>query len=145
MGKSPGESKEQKEAESWLISQLSKNLGIKLEKKRLRLHGGSWLELDGLCESPLVLCEAWAHVGSPKSAQKNKVMADALRLLFANELFEPVGKRILIFGDSQAASHFQGKSWMAQCLKKNNISVEIIELPPSLKAKVMEAPKRQYR
>lgn len=145
IGGSPGESSEQKEAEGWLVKQLSKKLGIKLDKRRLRLDGGSWVELDGLCEFPLVLCEAWAHVGSPKSAQKNKVMADALRLLFANELFDTVGRRILIFGDKQAASHFQGKSWMAQCLKRNNITVEIIELPPELKTKVLVAQKRQYR
>lgn len=144
-GKPPGESREQQEAESWLMSRLSKKLGIKLEKRRLRLDGGSWLELDGLCESPLVLCEAWAHIGSPKSAQKNKVMADTLKLLFVNELFKTVGKRILIFGDNQAASHFQGKSWMAQCLKRNDITIEIIELPHELKTKVLAAQKRQYR
>lgn len=144
-GESPGDSKEQKEAESWLVNQLSKNLGIKLEKRRLCLDGGSWVELDGLSESPLVLCEAWAHIGTPKPAQKNKVMADAFKLLFVNALFKIVGKRILIFSNQEAASHFQGKSWMAECLKKNNITVEVIELPSELKAKVLEAQKRQYR
>lgn len=45
--KPPGESREQQEAESWLVNHLSRKLGVKLEKRRLRLDGGSWVELDG--------------------------------------------------------------------------------------------------
>lgn len=144
-GPSPGASREQQEAEIWLVRRLASRLGLSLMKKRVPLDKGGWLEVDGFCDSPLVLCQAWAHIGSPKSGQKDKVMADALRLLFANEVLGHVGRRILLFGDSRAASHFQGRSSMAQCLKKNNISVEIIELPPGLKAKVLDAQKRQYR
>jgi len=143
--KAPGESREQQEAEIWLVSRLANKLGLKLVKKRVPLDKGGWFEIDGFCESPLLLCQAWAHIGPPKSAQKDKVMADVLRLLFANECFGQTGRLILLFSDSSAAAHFQGTSWMAQCLKKNNISIEIIELPPRLKAKVLEAQKRQYR
>ncbi|MEE8418854.1 MAG: hypothetical protein V3S02_01940 [Dehalococcoidales bacterium] len=118
---------------------------MKLDKKKFPLDGGSWIELDGFCESPLVLCEAWAHVGPPKSAQKNKVMADAFKLLFVNEIRGRDGKCVLLFGDSEAAAHFQGKSWMAQCLNKHNIIVEIIEMPLELKTEILKAQKRQYR
>lgn len=116
--KSAGDSSEQREAEIWLVEQLAAKLGIKLEKRRKPLNGGSWVELDGLSEAPLVLCEAWAHIGKPKTAQKWKIMMDAFKLLFVNSLYSKVGKRILIFSDQKAASHFQGKSWMAQCLRR---------------------------
>lgn len=109
------------------------------------MEGGSWIELDGYCESPLILCEAWAHIGSPKSAQKDKVMTDAFKLLFVNTLFKGNGKCILLFADRKAAKHFQGKSWMAQCLKKYDIVVEIIKLPPELENRVLMAQQRQYR
>ena len=145
MAKLPGDSSEQQEAERWLLGRLSKHLGVTLTKKRFLLDGGGWIELDGFCESPLVLCEAWAHIGSPKSAQKNKVMADALKLLFVNALVKGDGKHILLFADREAAAHFQGKSCMAQCLNKYNIIVEIIELPLELKTKILKAQKRQYR
>ena len=144
-GRSPGESKEQQGAESWLVSQLAQRLGIRLEKRRLQLEAGGWLELDGICETPLVLCEAWAHVGSPKSAQKNKVMADAFKIVFADGLLGGGGRRVLLFGDSKAAAHFLGKSWMVECLNRNGITVEVIELPPSMKAEVLAAQQRQYR
>jgi len=120
-------------AEEWMINALSEKLGVKLTKRKLLLEGGSWIELDGYCESPIILCEAWAHIGSPKSAPKNKVMTDAFKLLFVNELVKGNGKRILLFADNNAAAHFNGYTWMAQCLKEHNIIVEVIELPQELK------------
>ena len=93
----------------------------------------------------MVLCEAWAHIGPPESAQKDKVMTDGFKLLFVNALVKGDSKRVLLFADPDAAAHFQGKSWMAQCLDEYNIIVEIIELPPELKNKVLKAQQRQYR
>ncbi len=145
MAKLPGDSSEQQDEEGWLVDSLSRRLGVTLTKKRFPLDRGGWIELDGYYESPLVLCEAWAHIGPPKSAQKYKVMTDAFKLLFVNALVKGTGKRIPLFADREAATHFQGKSWMAQCLNKHDIIVEIIELPLERKTKILEAQKRQYR
>ena len=145
MTKLAGDSSEQREAEEWLLKELSKELDVNLIKKKFSLDGGSWIEVDGFCKDPLVLCEAWAHIGPPKSAQKNKVMTDAFKLLFASKLVKGNGKCILLFADHDAAAHFQGKSWMAQCLKEYNIEVRIIKLSQELRSKVMEAQERQYR
>ena len=130
---------EQKEAEAWLIEHFSIKLGIKLKKRRFPLEGGGWIEVDGFCESPLILCEAWAHIGPPKSAQKSKVMTDAFKLLFVLDLIGGIGKSILLFSDYEAAAHFQGRSWMAQCLKRNDIRIEVIELPPEFRTRVLAA------
>jgi len=145
MTKLAGDSSEQRKAEKWLVNALSKKLGVPLSKTQWDLAGGNWIELDGFCESPMVLCEAWVHIGPPKSAQKDKVMTDAFKLLFVNALVKGEGKRILLFADPDAAAHFQGKSWMAQCLNEHNIIVEVIELPPELKTEVLKAQQRQYR
>lgn len=140
-----GDSSEQRQAEEWMIRALSEKLGVKLTKRKWSLEGGSWIELDGYFESPTILCEAWAHIGSPKSAQKHKVMTDAFKLLFVNELVKGNGKCILLFADTNAAAHFNGKTWMAQCLKEHNITVEVIELPLELKNEVLMAQRRRYR
>jgi len=104
----PGDSREQKEAERYLMNSLSKKMGIALEKTSFDLED-SKIELDGFSKSPLVLCEAWAHIGSPKSAQKNKVMADAFKLVFIDTALTKVnGKRILLFADLEAAAPFKG-------------------------------------
>jgi len=141
----PGQSREQQEAEVWLVHRVGSEFGVGLVKKRVPLDEGGWFEVDGFCRSPLVLCQAWAHIGSPKSAQKDKVMADAMRLLFASKCLGRSGKLILLFSDRKAAAHFQGRSWMAQCLRENDISIKIIELPPRLRVRVLQAQERQYR
>ena len=63
---------------------MSKELRVRLTKGKIQANGGRYLELDGYCESPRILCKAWAHIGAPKSAQQNKVMTDAL--LYAAKL-----------------------------------------------------------
>lgn len=85
-----GDSREQREAEAWLINALAEELGINLTKQKWVLDNGSRIELDGFCETPPVLCEVWAHIGPPKSAQKHKVMMDAFKLLFANDTLTQV-------------------------------------------------------
>jgi hypothetical protein len=141
-----GDSIEQRNVEKWMIHDYSKKHEVILtNKKRLDFENGSWIELDGYCESPLILCEAWAHIGSPKSAQKHKVMTDAFKLLYANAHIKGNSKLILLFADKEAALFFQGKNWMAQCLKEHNVAVEITELPPERKNEVLIAQKRQYR
>ena len=146
MDKPAGDSAEQRVAEGWLIQALSEKKGIRLTKKKLFLDQGSWIELDGFCESPPVLCEAWAHIGPPKSAQKHKVMTDAFKLLFVSKLIkEPASEKILLFADPDAAAHFQGKSWMAQCLLKHEITVEVLVPPADLRVIILRAQTRQYR
>ena len=85
MRRHPGDSAEQRKTGEWLRERASEELGVPLREHRISLERGWYLELDGFCESPPILCEIWAHVGRPKSAQKNKVMKDALKLLFARK------------------------------------------------------------
>lgn len=145
MTRPPGNSSEQQEAERWLLDALSEKLGVALTKERFPLGDGSWFELDGFSESPLILCEAWAHVGTVKGGQKQKVMTDAFKLLFANAECGGHGQLILLFADRAAAAHFQGTSWMARCLREYGIQVEVIDLSPEVRARVTKAQKRQYR
>ena len=98
-----------------------------------------------MSESPLVLCEAWAHYGKPKSAQKNKVMTDATKLIVAAKLCRSTRRLILLFGDERAAMHFKGRSWMAQLLHASGVEVHIVELPESVRNGILLAQKRQFR
>ena len=145
MTRPPGDSSEQRAAEQWLVDALSQDLGVVLTKKKLQLDDDSSLELDGFAESPLILCEAWAHVGTVKGGQKHKVMTDAIRLLFANAVCGGNARLILLFADQVAARHFQGNSWMAKCLSQFGIEVRVVDMSPELKAKITIAQDRQFR
>ncbi len=140
-----GDSIEQREAELLLIATLGERLGVRLSKHRFNLPEGGWLEIDGVCEVPLLLCEAWAHQGKPKSAQKNKVMTDAAKLVFAAKLCASTPRLILLFGDEQAATHFKGRSWMAQLLRTSGIEVHTVDLPETVRNGIRLAQKRQFR
>jgi hypothetical protein len=140
-----GSSREQQEAEDLMIGLLGKSLGLALVKKRFELPAGGWLEIDGYCDSPRILCEACAHIGKPKSAQKNKVMADAMKLLFAASLAPGHQRLILVLADEGAASHFRGDSWMAQALKAKGIETRVVDLPSDVRERILLAQKRQYR
>jgi len=141
----PGSSLEQQEAEDLMIGLLGKTLGVPLVKKRFDLPAGGWLEIDGYCESPRILCEAWAHIGKPKPAQKNKVMADTMKLLFAASVAPGQQRLILAFADEVAASHFRGDSWMAQTLKAKGIETYVVDLPNDVRERILSAQNRQYR
>lgn len=141
----PGDSAEQREAEGALIRALSKQLGSHLVKHRIQVTQEAFIELDGYCKNPLTFCEAWAHIGAPLSAQKHKVMSDALKLLFASGLCSGGALLILLFADQEAAKQFQNNSWMGQCLRHYKIEVIVIELPSSARDRVLRAQKRQRR
>jgi hypothetical protein len=79
---SGADSAAQRRAETFIITEIGRRLGVGLQKTRFKVEGCS-VEIDGVSAERSVLCEAWAHQGVPKSAQKAKVMTDALKLIFA--------------------------------------------------------------
>jgi len=108
MTKAAGDSSEQKEAEERLLKELSKELKVDLIKKKFDLESGNQMEVDGFCDSPIILCEAWSHIGRPIGCQPFKVMSDAFKLAFINKtFFKGQGKCILLFADHDAAAHFK--------------------------------------
>jgi hypothetical protein len=146
MGVLAGDSREQKEAEKWLIEALSKKLGLSLSKKKFCLSEGQTVEVDAFCESPFTLSEISAHMGKPRPGNVRKIMTDAFKMIFIDSLFhDGKGRKILLFVDQEAAALFQKKSWEAECLKYHGIEIEIIELPREMKEKVINAQKRQVR
>lgn len=142
---SPGDSRVQRNAEFAMVSWLGFELGCVLEPKRIILPNGSRLELDAFCNEPLVICEAWAHQGPPKSAQKTKIMNDAMKLLAARRVVGEHARAVLLFADDEAASHFRRQTWQATALAESRIEVMIARLPNELKADIRIAQTRQYR
>ena len=118
-----GDSTEQRDAEAVMLELLGQQLGGTLRKERFPLPDAGWLEVDGVSRDPAVLCEAWAHIGTAKSAQKNKVAVDALKLMYASRFFPNSPRKILLFADPLAAKHLTGRSWVAQLLRAEGIEL----------------------
>lgn len=141
----PGDSAEQREAETVMIRLLSESIGVELAPEHIELPEGGRLQLDGFSREPCIACEAWAHQGDAKAAQKDKVSKDVLKLVFVRDLLKTDVRSILLFSDEAAATFLRAKSWRAQAIRSLGIEIHVVELPPDLRAKVVAAQKRQYR
>ncbi|MBI3430171.1 MAG: hypothetical protein HY050_09010 [Actinobacteria bacterium] len=141
----PGDSRVQRDAEITMVAWLGAELGCELKPKRINLPNGSHLELDAFCREPLLICEAWAHQGSPKPAQKAKIMNDAMKLLAARRVVGEIARAILLFADDEAANHFRRKTWQASALSECRIEVLVAILPDGLREEIRAAQTRQFR
>ncbi len=141
----PGESKEQRAAEAFMLKEISRILDAQIVPKRVPLANGAQMDVDGICEDPPILCEAWAHIGPPKSAQKTKVLADAFKLLFLEEHLGRKHSKLLLFADETARRAFAGPTWRAAALQHFGIETRSVELTAALRDAVLRAQGRQYR
>lgn len=141
----PSDSAEQREAEDWLIARLEAELHVSLQRHGAPSSAVTGVELDGFVLSePPILCEAWAHVGRPKPAQKNKVLADALKLVWVErECFPDGADKYLLFGDQTAARHFTDRAWASRALAALRIVVRVYEFDEDRRRRLLEAQHRQ--
>lgn len=128
-----------------MLRLFGERLGVLLAKRKFALPEGGWLEVDGANDLPPILCEAWAHQGQAKSAQKHKLMTDAVKLLYVSKFMPSPPRLILLFADEAAAAHLRGKSWMGQMLKGNGIEIEVVTLPADVRDSIRAAQVRQFR
>jgi hypothetical protein len=130
-----------------MLNVLAHELGVALTKRSFSAGPQTRAEVDGACTScsPPILVEAWAHQGPPKSAQKAKVMTDALKLVWIESAFLPGARKVMLLSDDLAAAHFRGSSWMSAALRQLGIEVRVVDLPPKHRAAVKAAQDRQYR
>lgn len=141
----PGDSREQQDAEAVMVALLADQLGVPLAPRRIELGDGRRVEIDAASEDLTILCEAWAHQGAPKSAQRNKVLTDAFKLAFTARAVGAPARLILLLSDEAAAAPFRGRSWYAAALAEFGVEVEVVDLPAELREQIRAAQVRQFR
>lgn len=142
----PGSSHEQRMAEAVMLQVLSQSLGVPLAPRTLAHKSGARFEVDGAGVGMTVLVECWAHQGPAKVAQKNKLVADAVKLHWVAQSLEPRPQRlILCVSDQAAVKHLQGKSWHGAAIADLGVTLEVVELPEDVVASIVAAQKRQFR
>jgi hypothetical protein len=136
-------------AERLMISAFSRQLGRELRKATIPI-GKAKVSVDGFHqdESRVTLVEAWAHVGKAKSAQKNKVLGDTLKLALISSVLRrsyPALKveSYLIFVDATAANVVNGKGWPSLAASEFGISKQVIALSSDVIETIKEAQRKQ--
>lgn len=141
----PGDSRVQRDAEPAMVEWLSKELNLELSPKRFVLGGGARVEVDAATTDGSVLCEAWAHQGVPKSAQKFKIMNDAMKLLTVRNFLGDDAQMILLFADEAAASQFSSGTWRSEALQAFDFKIVVAKLDEQMRQDIRNSQVKQYR
>ncbi len=143
----PGSSQEQRDAERVMLDLLSQQLGRKLEPAKLAVPSGERVEVDGADAARSILVECWAHQGSPKTAQRHKVLADAFKLTWISTTMYPRPRLILCMSDPLAAAPFLpgARSWAARAFQDLGVTISVVDLPADLRQDLLQAQRRQFR
>ena len=137
-----GDSSIHQKAEKEILEIFSKKEGgIIFEKRKIKICGKSYFEIDGSSPQGDILCEVNSHIGKQNgsSSRPDKVMTDALRLIYARKLIGGNVKCILLFACEDAASQFTGEAntWHSHCLKEFNIDVKVVKIPDKLRTELL--------
>ncbi len=141
--KHPSDSSEQSEAESELLEKLNRKLNWSLANFTIAIKGKRTLQIDGFSLNDHAICEVYSHIGKLNGAQYQKVLTDALKLVYAEKLLEGEWIKVLLFADREAAHSFESGTWYADVINAFGIRVEIVELDISRHQAVINAQERQ--
>lgn len=141
-----GGSHEQRTAEPIMLALLGEALGVELAPRRLTDLDGVRVEIDGASPDLSILVECWAHQGTAKVAQKNKLANDALKLQWVASWLYPKPERLIIcVSDEDAVRHLRGKSWQGKAIAAAGVELHVVTLPPEVVESIYAAQQRQYR
>ncbi|HEY8718550.1 hypothetical protein [Pengzhenrongella sp.] len=140
-----GDSKEQRNAERYILDALGERLGVVLEPRSLYHSSGAKVEVDGADADLTVLVECWAHQGAAKGGHKLKLMNEALKLHWIASTLPHRPRVILGVTDEAAVEHLRGNSWQGQALRDLGVELEVVEVLEGIRAGVVRAQERPYR
>jgi hypothetical protein len=139
----------QQAAEQLMLAELSQVLKVTLVKASIPI-GTTSVSVDGFYYegTKVVLAEAWAHVGKAKPAQRNKVLADLLKLALISAVLKRGNDDLkvesyLVFADRDAATLVTGKSWASIAAAEFHINPQIVTLPATMLMLIKDAQRKQ--
>lgn len=130
-------------------------LGKKLRLGRLVSNhslavGAVRVSLDGFYESPkqIVLLEINARIGRMKTATRNKVCKDALKMAFVSRAMNDAwrGKRVrtmLVFLDDEARASFGPRSWANAAFEALGVETRVCAMDARHRRALLAAQRRQ--
>jgi hypothetical protein len=124
----------QQQAEHIALQKFGEELGIALTAKRYTIDGCRF-DIDGYAETEttITLVECSSHIGTAKPAQRNKVLADVLKLALLQRLLKRENpdctvRSVLLFIDDEAARTLRNASWGARAAQEFDVSVNVVTL-----------------
>ena len=141
----------QRDAEAEALVLLGKKLRVgRLVSNRSLAVGNVRVSLDGFYESPkqIVLLEINARIGKMKTATRNKVCKDALKMAFVCRAMNDAwrGKRVrtmLVFLDDDARASFGPRSWANAAFDALGVETHVCQMGEKHRRALLAAQLRQ--
>lgn len=103
------------------------------------------VQLDGFADSHTPICvEVWAHQGTAKGGQRDKVMRDMCKLLLVEKLLSRKCRKIIAVCD-EAALGFLRNSWQGRFADDFDIERIVVAVSESTRLALRTAQERQRR
>ena len=135
----------QKMLESTLVAAYEKQTGFTgiHNTSKVWLNTSTFIVPDIYSEEHKIIGEVHAHTQKLKSAQKDKLASDILKMiLFEKEKHIKYKKVILVCGQEEKA-YLDGDSFVADAIKQFDIEVNYIGLTPEQEALLLSTAKKQ--
>ncbi len=135
----------QKQLEGVLVTKYEKQTGFHgiHNTNKVWINSSTYIVPDIYSEEHRIIGEVHAHTQRLKSAQKDKLASDILKMiLFEKEKHVKFRKVILVCGKEEKA-YLEGDSFVADAIKQFNIEIEYIRLTPEQEDILLRTAKKQ--
>ncbi|MEE2039585.1 hypothetical protein Q8791_20390 [Nocardiopsis sp. CT-R113] len=116
-----------RQGDTTLVEALSAHLGIELAPREFTLADGTRIGVDCADEGrPTLLVQFSPHQGPVKSTQRNKVIADAFKLVWLRDHHFPDAHVLLVLGEPLARLFGRG-AWLPAAFASYRITVALVD------------------
>ena len=140
-------SMEQQEAEEIIFNTVKDWLGIDDLQKNptIRLTNDLYPQIvpDFYSEPLRIVGEVFAHIGTPKRGQHNKIANDILKMLLLEKMKGHTYRKIIVVCDETEENSLLGKSSLAECIRQFGIEIKRVVLDDDTRSRILRAQERQ--
>lgn len=137
---------EQQEIEKVVFEFIQDNLSITLEanpKIFIADSPFSYIQPDFYSEPEKIIGEIFAHIGTNKKAQDNKIANDILKMLLLERKKNCKYRKILVICDNAVLKKITGNSALSESIREFEIEIIQVELTEDQQKRIKDAQIRQ--
>lgn len=125
-----------------MLDAVGQQVGATVIPARVDFPGGSYANVDGVSEDPLVFVEVFAHQGPLKGGQRHKIAGDVLKLVTLGRAY-PAARLVLALASHETARQVTNRGWLAEAVRTWGVEVVVVDLREDILQGLREAQARQ--
>ncbi len=135
---------EQQNAELYIADAVEGWLGFPVERNhKITFNDGVQIIPDLYSESEKVIGEIYAHIGTLKGNQPDKIASDILKMLLHEKVTGTTYRKLIVIVDEMVEKQLTGKSNLAESIRQFGVELMRIDLDADVRDSVIKAQIRQ--